>query len=68
VKRLCGNTYLLKFAACNRIEVEKEVTDNSSTNNSLDYAFAYLTLYTTEINKKINLRIADIDVCTKIKK
>lgn len=44
------------------IELVEKVTDNSSTNNSLDYAFAYLTLYASEINKKNKSQIADIDV------
>jgi hypothetical protein len=44
------------------IELVEKVTDNSTTNNSLDYAFAYLTLYATEINKKNKSQIADIDI------
>lgn len=44
------------------IELVEKVTDNSSTNNSLDYAFAYLTLYASQINKKSKSQIADIDI------
>ncbi|QDW22360.1 hypothetical protein [Flavobacterium sp. KBS0721] len=44
------------------IELVEKVTDNNSVNNSLDYAFAYLTLFATEANKKNKTQIADIDV------
>lgn len=43
------------------INLVEKVTDNSASKNSLDYAFAYLTLYATEINKKNKTLIADID-------
>lgn len=50
------------------IELVEKVTDNNSVNNTLDYAYAYLTLYATEVNKKSNSQIADIDLInSKIK-
>jgi hypothetical protein len=44
------------------IELVERVTDNSSKDNSLDQAYAYLMLYATNINKKAKSQIADIDI------
>lgn len=44
------------------ISLVEKVSENSAGKNSLDYAYAYLTLYATQINKKSKSQIADIDV------
>ncbi|MBC8527254.1 MAG: hypothetical protein H8D22_10480, partial [Candidatus Cloacimonetes bacterium] len=44
------------------IELVERITDNSASKNSLDNAFAHLTLFANEMNKKSKDCIADIDV------
>lgn len=49
------------------IELVEKITDNTASNNSLDHAFSYLTLFANEINKESKSQIADVDILsTKI--
>ena len=44
------------------INLVEQVSDNSASKNSLDYAFAYLTIFANEANRKSKSQVADLDL------
>lgn len=62
------SNYFIYFDFELAIELLEKVIDNNTKNNSVDYAYAYLSMFAQNINKNANSRLVDVDLLnSKIK-